>query len=127
MAWAQTALTCALAMLLSQSLLGNASLGITQMRRVGDLGVNQRMIQGLWDLGKRAEYHEVSAEQAREELLRLATETPRHPPWIVAVAVGCSLFRFWPFAGHGLVWGSSRFFRVYVRTISSPRIRCGLM
>ncbi len=74
--------------------IGKGDLGITQMRRVGDLGVNQRMIQGLWDLGKRAEYHEVSAEQAREELLRLATETPRHPPWIVAVAVGvgCSAF-----------------------------------
>ena len=27
--------------------------GITRMRRVGDLGVNQRLIQGLWDLGKR--------------------------------------------------------------------------
>ena len=74
--------------------IGRGELGTTQMRRVGDLGVNQRMLQGLWDLGIRAEGHEVSTEQAREELLRLDTETPRHPPWIVAVAVGIACAAF---------------------------------
>ena len=74
--------------------LGIGQLDTTQMRRVGDLGVNQRMIQGLWDFGKRVECQEVSAEQARAELLRLAAEMPRHPPWVVAVAVGIACAAF---------------------------------
>jgi uncharacterized membrane protein YjjP (DUF1212 family) len=68
--------------------------GITRMRRVGDLGVNQRLIQGLWDLGRRVACHQFTAEQTRAELSRLATETPRHYPWVVAVAVGMACAAF---------------------------------
>jgi uncharacterized membrane protein YjjP (DUF1212 family) len=68
--------------------------GITRMRRVGDLGVNQRLIQGLWDLGRRVACHQFTAEQTRAELSRLATETPRHSPWVVAVAVGMACAAF---------------------------------
>jgi uncharacterized membrane protein YjjP (DUF1212 family) len=68
--------------------------GITRMRKVGDLGVNQRLIQGLWDLGKRVACHQFTTEQARAEFGRLATETPRHSPWVVAVAVGIACAAF---------------------------------
>jgi uncharacterized membrane protein YjjP (DUF1212 family) len=68
--------------------------GITRMRRVGDLGVNQRLIQGLWDLGRQVACHQFTTEQTRAELSRLATETPRHSPWVVAVAVGMACAAF---------------------------------
>jgi uncharacterized membrane protein YjjP (DUF1212 family) len=45
--------------------------GITRMRKVGDLGVNQRLIQGLWDLGKRVACHQFTTEQARAEFGRV--------------------------------------------------------
>jgi uncharacterized membrane protein YjjP (DUF1212 family) len=68
--------------------------GITRMRRVGALGVNQRLIQGLWDLGKRVACHELTTEETHAELSRLATQTPRHSPWVVAIAVGIACAAF---------------------------------
>jgi uncharacterized membrane protein YjjP (DUF1212 family) len=68
--------------------------GITRMRRVGALGVNQRLIQGLWDLGKRIACHQLTTEEAHAELSRLATQTPRHSTWVVAVAVGIACAAF---------------------------------
>ena len=68
--------------------------GITRMRSVGDLGVNQRLIQALWDLGNRVACHQFTAEQTRAELSRLAAETPRHSPWVVALAVGMACAAF---------------------------------
>src|ERR1700757_554896 len=44
---------------------------ITRMRRIGDLGVNQRLIQELWDLGGRVSNGELTTEYARTELARL--------------------------------------------------------
>ena len=68
--------------------------GVTRMRRVGNLGVNQRLLQGLWNLGKQVASHQLTIEQTSAELSRLATETPRHFPWVVAVAVGMACAAF---------------------------------
>jgi uncharacterized membrane protein YjjP (DUF1212 family) len=74
--------------------IGIGETGVTRMRRVGDLGVNQRLIQNLWNLGKRVASHQLTTEQMRMELTRLATESPRHPSWIVAIAVGMACAAF---------------------------------
>jgi len=74
--------------------IGIGEIGITRMRRVGDLGVDQRLIQGLWDLGRRVECHQFTTEQTSAELRRLATDTPRHSPWLVAIAVGMACAAF---------------------------------
>lgn len=62
--------------------------GITRMRKVGTLGVNQRLDQALWALAERVAQHKLTGVEARAELTRLATEHPHHPAWLVAVAVG---------------------------------------
>jgi uncharacterized membrane protein YjjP (DUF1212 family) len=74
--------------------IGIEGTGITRMRRVGTLGVNQRLIQGLWDLGKRIACHQLTTEEAHADLSRLATQTPRHSTWVVAVAVGIACAAF---------------------------------
>ena len=74
--------------------IGIGELGITRMRRVGHLGANQRLIQGLWDLGNRVTRHELTVDQTRVELARLAKETLRHSRWIVAIAVGIACAAF---------------------------------
>src|ERR1035438_904735 len=68
--------------------------GITRMREVGHLGVNQRLDQELWHLAERVERSELTTEQARAELTRLATKTPRHSAWVMAVAVGLACAAF---------------------------------
>jgi uncharacterized membrane protein YjjP (DUF1212 family) len=68
--------------------------GITRMREVGHLGVNQRVDQELWHLAKRVERRELTTEQARAELNRIATKTPRHAAWVMAVAVGLACAAF---------------------------------
>ena len=80
--------------------------GITRMREVGHLGVNQRLDQELWGLAERVSRHALTTEQTRAELTRLATQTPRHSPWVMAVAVGLACAAFgrllgadWPGTG----------------------------
>ena len=68
--------------------------GITRMREVGPLGVNQRLDQELWRLAERVSRQELSTEQTRAELTRLATKTPRHSAWVMAVAVGLACAAF---------------------------------
>jgi uncharacterized membrane protein YjjP (DUF1212 family) len=68
--------------------------GITRMRRIGDLGVNQRLIQELWDLGRRVSNGALTTEHARTELARLEKETPRHSPWVMALATGLACAAF---------------------------------
>lgn len=74
--------------------IGRGEATVTRMSRVGNLGVNQRLIQRLWDLGKRVAGHQFTAEQAQAELHRLATETPRHSAWVMALAVGTACAAF---------------------------------
>ena len=80
--------------------------GITRMREVGHLGVNQRLDQELWHLAERVSRRELTTEQARAELTRLATKTPRHSAWVMALAVGLACAAFgrllkvdWPGTG----------------------------
>jgi uncharacterized membrane protein YjjP (DUF1212 family) len=68
--------------------------GITRMREVGHLGVNQRLDQELWHLAEKVSRGELTTEQTRGELTRLATKTPRHAAWVMAVAVGLACAAF---------------------------------
>jgi len=68
--------------------------GITRMREVGHLGVNQRLDQELWHLSDRVSRGELTTEQTRAELARLAAKTPRHSTWVMAVAVGLACAAF---------------------------------
>jgi len=68
--------------------------GITRMREVGNLGVNQRLDLELWRLASRLEKQKLSAEQTRAELERLAAKTKRHSAWVMAVAVGLACAAF---------------------------------
>ncbi len=80
--------------------------GITRMREVGHLGVNQRLDQELWHLAARVARRELTTEQTRAELNRLAAGTPRHSAWVMALAVGLACAAFgrllkvdWPGTG----------------------------
>jgi len=68
--------------------------GITRMREVGHLGVNQRVDQQLWHLAAQVARGELTTAQARGELDRLAAKTPRHSAWVMAVAVGIACAAF---------------------------------
>jgi uncharacterized membrane protein YjjP (DUF1212 family) len=68
--------------------------GITRMREVGHLGVNQRLDHELWHLADRVSCGTLNAEQTRAELTRLASKTPRHSTWTMAVAVGLACAAF---------------------------------
>jgi len=68
--------------------------GITRMRKVGHLGVNQRLDQELRHLAKRVSHHELSLKHTRAELERIATKTPRHSALVMAVAVGLACAAF---------------------------------
>ena len=80
--------------------------GITRMRAVGPPGVNQRLDHELWRLAERVGRGELTVEQTRAELDRLAAKTPRHSTWVMAVAVGLACAAFgrllqldWPGTG----------------------------
>ena len=86
--------------------IGIGSNGITRMREVGHLGVNQRVDQELWHLANRVARGELTTELTRAELTRLATKTPRHSAWVMALAVGLACAAFgrllkvdWPGTG----------------------------
>lgn len=68
--------------------LGIGGNGITRMRKISALGVNQRLDQALRGLAERVAKRELTLAQTHAELNRLATEQPRHPAWVVALAVG---------------------------------------
>jgi uncharacterized membrane protein YjjP (DUF1212 family) len=68
--------------------------GITRMRKVGALGVNQRLDHSLRELAEGLRRGELNAAAARSRLEHLAQDSPRHPGWLVDVAVGaaCACF-----------------------------------
>lgn len=74
--------------------IGIGANGITRMREVGHLGVNQRLDQELWHLAARVSRGELNVDQTRAELTRLAAKTPRHSAWVMAVAVGLACAAF---------------------------------
>jgi uncharacterized membrane protein YjjP (DUF1212 family) len=68
--------------------------GVARMRRVGQLGVNQRLDQAVRQLARRVEAGEVAMAAVRGELARVVRETPRHPGWFVDLAVGLACASF---------------------------------
>jgi uncharacterized membrane protein YjjP (DUF1212 family) len=74
--------------------IGIGDAGITRMRRAGELGVNQRLIQAIWSLAGRVAGGKFTAEQTRLELARLRKDTPRHPVWLIALATGMACAAF---------------------------------
>ena len=67
---------------------------ITRMLQVGRLGVNHRLDLAVRQLCARAEKGGMSVEEVEAELARLVRETPRHPAWFTAVAVGLACASF---------------------------------
>jgi len=68
--------------------------GITRMRRVGPLGVNQSLDHALRAAAGRIERGGFTVTEARAELDRLVRASPLHPDWVVAVAVGVACAAF---------------------------------
>lgn len=74
--------------------IGIGDSGITRMRKVGPIGVNQQLDQILWDLAGKVAGGELTTEQTRGHLARLAKETPRYALWLTALAVGLACAGF---------------------------------
>jgi len=68
--------------------------GITRMRKVGALGVNHRLGQAVRAFVRQIEREHLPLSAARAELTRLVKETPRHPGWVVDLAVGLACASF---------------------------------
>ena len=67
---------------------------ITRMLQVGRLGVNHRLDQAVRQLAVRASKGGMAVDEVDAELARLVRDTPRHPAWVVAVAVGIACASF---------------------------------
>jgi len=67
---------------------------ITRMRKVGPLGVNQRLYHTLRTAAAQIERGGFTVTQARAELDRLVRASPFHPDWLVAPAVGVACAAF---------------------------------
>lgn len=74
--------------------IGVGTEGITRMRKVGAIGVNQRLDHEVRLLAARVGPNGVSASAARAELNRLVRETPRYPGWLVDISVGLACAAF---------------------------------
>jgi uncharacterized membrane protein YjjP (DUF1212 family) len=68
--------------------------GITRMRKVGALGVNQRLDHSLRELADAVARGEFTAAAARLRLDSLVQNSPRHPGWLVDVSVGLACAAF---------------------------------
>jgi len=67
---------------------------ITRMMTVGPHGVNTRLDHALRALAMRAAQGGMTAEAVEAGMDRLVKETPRHPLWLVALAVGLACAAF---------------------------------
>jgi uncharacterized membrane protein YjjP (DUF1212 family) len=74
--------------------IGIGGQGITRMRKVGHLGVNQSLDQEIRGLATRVAAGTLTVEQTRAELDRIARFTPRHSAAVMAVAVGLACAAF---------------------------------
>jgi uncharacterized membrane protein YjjP (DUF1212 family) len=68
--------------------------GITRMRKVGPLGVNQRLDHSVRELASAVGHGELTAAAARSKLEALAQDPPRYPGWLVDIAVGMACASF---------------------------------
>ena len=67
---------------------------LTRMMEVGPLGVNYRLFHAVRSLVTRIAQGELTSAEAISELTRLEKGTPRHAPWVVAVATGAACAAF---------------------------------
>ena len=74
--------------------IGRGPNGISRMRKVGPLGVNQSLDYALRTTAACIERGGWTVAEARAELDRLARTSSHHPDWIVAPAVGVACAAF---------------------------------
>lgn len=74
--------------------ISNGSQTVTLMRKIGPMGVNQRLYHALRILALQIQTDRFTCATARTELNRISLESPRHPEWIVAIAVGIACAAF---------------------------------
>lgn len=67
---------------------------ITRMTQIGPHGVNHRLDFAVRELALRASSGTMAPEEIETELARLKRDTPRHPPWLVAIATGAACAAF---------------------------------
>ena len=67
---------------------------ITRMIEVGTLGVNYRLNHAIRDLVRRFREGSGTPAAAVAEMTRLERDTPRQPPWVVALWVGIACASF---------------------------------
>lgn len=67
---------------------------ITRMMTIGPHGVNHRLDHAMRALALRASKGGMTVEEVEAEMDRLAKTTPRHPLWLVALAVGLACAAF---------------------------------
>jgi uncharacterized membrane protein YjjP (DUF1212 family) len=73
---------------------GSGPCVITLVRKVGPLGVNQRLYHALRIAAARIERREFTVEEAHGEPDRILQHCRHHPDWFVAVAVGIACAAF---------------------------------
>jgi uncharacterized membrane protein YjjP (DUF1212 family) len=74
--------------------IGIGQAGITRMRKVGHLGVNERMDQALRQLAARVSRGGLTVAETRAALDHLPGQIPRHSALVTAVAVGLACAAF---------------------------------
>jgi uncharacterized membrane protein YjjP (DUF1212 family) len=67
---------------------------ITRMRKVGALGVNQRLDHSVWELARAVGSGELTAASVRSKLEALAHGPSYYPGWLVIIAVGMACASF---------------------------------
>jgi len=67
---------------------------ITRMMTIGPHGVNHRLDHAMRALAARVAKGGMTASEVEAEIDRLVKTTPRHPLWLVAVAVGLACAAF---------------------------------
>ena len=87
---------------------------ITRMKKVGPIGVNQQLEQGLWQLANRGLHERLVVQQVEDELAQLAVATPRYSPWLTAAGVGLACAAFGRLLGVDLRGSVSVFFAATV-------------
>jgi uncharacterized membrane protein YjjP (DUF1212 family) len=67
---------------------------ITRMMTIGPHGVNHRLDHAMRALAARVSKGGMTVDEVEAEMDRLAKTTPRHPLWLVALAVGMACAAF---------------------------------
>lgn len=74
--------------------IGSNEDAIARIMTVSRHGVNHRLDNAVRDLISRIYRKELALDEINAELEKLVHETPKHPPWFVAVSVGIACAAF---------------------------------